>query len=104
MESFKEKGKPKTLVAETEKTGVKRVFKSKETIDSNSDEEEEKERVHVIKKIKCKHVEELTDANKGTEVAELQVTVVPKTPVVGPSCLVTKPVVLILSTQKSMPK
>ncbi|KAG6900899.1 hypothetical protein C0995_003098 [Termitomyces sp. Mi166 len=48
----------------TEKTGAKHAFKYKETVDSNSDEEEEEEQVHVIKKIKCEHMEE--PIRKGT--------------------------------------
>ncbi|KAG6860021.1 hypothetical protein C0995_000423, partial [Termitomyces sp. Mi166 len=101
---FKEKGKSKALVADSEKMDAKRVFKSKETVESNSNEEEEEERVCIIKKIKCKYVEESTGARKWIGVAELQVTVVPKTPVAGPSCLISKPAVLILSMPKSVPK
>ncbi|KAG6872181.1 hypothetical protein C0995_012246, partial [Termitomyces sp. Mi166 len=101
MEDFKEKGKSMALVTDSEKTGIK--SKSKETIESDSNEEEE-ERVCVIKKIKHKYVKEPTGPKKGKGVAKLQVMVVPKTPVAEPSCPTSKPVVLISSLPKSVLK
>ncbi|KAG6901175.1 hypothetical protein C0995_015796, partial [Termitomyces sp. Mi166 len=59
MEGYKRKRKSKALVTDLEKMGTKRVFKSKKTVESNSNKEE-KERVHAIKKIKHEHVKELT--------------------------------------------
>ncbi|KAG6901238.1 hypothetical protein C0995_014803 [Termitomyces sp. Mi166 len=81
MEGFKEKGKSKVLVTDSEKTGIKRAFKSKETVESDSNKEQE--RVCTIKKIKCKHIEEPTGTRKGKEVVKLQVMVVPKMPACG---------------------
>ncbi|KAG6901560.1 hypothetical protein C0995_010538 [Termitomyces sp. Mi166 len=103
VEGYKGKGRSKALVTDSERTGAKRVFKSKDTVESYSNKEEE-ERVCVIKKIKCKHVKELTGAQKGNGVEELQTMVAPKMPVAGPSCSTLKPVVLVFGTSKSVPK
>ncbi|KAG6898769.1 hypothetical protein C0995_008427 [Termitomyces sp. Mi166 len=108
LEGYKEKGKAKGLLGNSEQAGAKRSFKSTELVDSNSDKEEEEDRVHIIKKIKHKHVEELTGARKRKETIELEdeevEIVAPKTPVAGPSCHTSKPVVLIPSTPKPIPK
>ncbi|KAG6871090.1 hypothetical protein C0995_008346 [Termitomyces sp. Mi166 len=80
---------------------------SRELVDSDSNGEDEKDRVHVIKKIKCKHIEELTGARKKKEIIELDKEVeivVPKTPVVGPLHQTSKPIVLVPSTPKPVPK
>ncbi|KAG6860096.1 hypothetical protein C0995_015792, partial [Termitomyces sp. Mi166 len=92
-----EKGKAKALIANSEQTGTKQAFKSKEIVDSNSNEEEE-ERVCVIKKIKHKHVEEPIGMSKGKETIKLQVTVALKTPMAGPLHQTLKPIVLISDT------
>ncbi|KAG6887002.1 hypothetical protein C0995_002438 [Termitomyces sp. Mi166 len=75
LEGFKKKGKAKALIADLEQTGTKRAFKSRETVDSNNDEEEKEERIHMIKKIKCEHVEEPIGMSKGKKSMELQMTV-----------------------------
>ncbi|KAG6883933.1 hypothetical protein C0995_011224, partial [Termitomyces sp. Mi166 len=75
---FKRKGKAKALLGDSEQMGTKQTFKSTDLVDSNSDEEEEEERVHVIKKIKHEHVEELTGARKGKEIIELEDEGVPE--------------------------
>ncbi|KAG6860313.1 hypothetical protein C0995_012811, partial [Termitomyces sp. Mi166 len=107
LEGYKGKGKAKALLSDSEQMGTKRTFKLIELVDSDSDEEEEK-RVHVIKKIKCKHVEELTGTRKRKEIIELEdeevEIVAPKTPAVGLSCLTSKPMVLVLSAPKPIPK
>ncbi|KAG6898834.1 hypothetical protein C0995_008140 [Termitomyces sp. Mi166 len=72
LESFKGKGKAKALLVDSEQMGTKQSFKSTDLVDSNSDKEEEEERVHVIKKIKHEHVEELTGTRKGKEIIELE--------------------------------
>ncbi|KAG6869530.1 hypothetical protein C0995_002425 [Termitomyces sp. Mi166 len=51
--------------------GAKRSFKSRELVDSDSDKEEEEDRVRAIKKIKCDHVEEPTGAKRRKEIMEL---------------------------------
>ncbi|KAG6895587.1 hypothetical protein C0995_012468, partial [Termitomyces sp. Mi166 len=61
----------------------------------------------MIKKIKCKHVEQLTGTKKRKEIIELdkEVEIVaPKTPVVGPSRLISKLIVLVPSMPKPVPK
>ncbi|KAG6901094.1 hypothetical protein C0995_000829 [Termitomyces sp. Mi166 len=99
-----------------EKSGAKHAFKSEETVDSDSNEEE-KERAYAIKKIKCEHIEELIEQGKKKEVEEIQVMVVPKVPAAvaeplcpTPSKLVVlifagtqKPVVKASTTSSSMP-
>ncbi|KAG6870512.1 hypothetical protein C0995_012480, partial [Termitomyces sp. Mi166 len=55
--------------------GAERAFKSKETVESYSDKEEEEKRVCTIKKIKCKHIEELIGMSKGKKAVELQTMV-----------------------------
>ncbi|KAG6859590.1 hypothetical protein C0995_006866 [Termitomyces sp. Mi166 len=79
-----------------------------ELVDSNSDKEEEEDRVHIIKKIKHEHVEELTGTRKRKEIIKLEdeevEIVAPKTPVAGPSCQTSKPVVLVPSMPKLIPK
>ncbi|KAG6870089.1 hypothetical protein C0995_015290 [Termitomyces sp. Mi166 len=87
--------------------GAKRFFKLRELVDSNSDEEEEEDRVHMIKKIKCEHVEELTGAKRRKEIMELDdkvEIVAAKIPVVGPSRPSSKPIVLVPGTSKFVPK
>ncbi|KAG6886778.1 hypothetical protein C0995_004826, partial [Termitomyces sp. Mi166 len=70
---------------------------------SNSNEEEE-ERVCVMKKIKCKHIEEPIGMSKKKETIELQATVVPKMPMAGPLHQTLKPIVLISGTPNLAPK
>ncbi|KAG6898660.1 hypothetical protein C0995_008922 [Termitomyces sp. Mi166 len=87
LEGYKGKGKAKALLGDSEQMGAKQSFKSTELVDSNSDENEEEDRVCVIKKIKHEHVEEPTGARKRKETIELEdevEIVVPKTPAAGP--------------------
>ncbi|KAG6871290.1 hypothetical protein C0995_006396, partial [Termitomyces sp. Mi166 len=92
-------------MVDSEQTGTKQASKLKEVVDSDSDKEEKEERAHVIKKIKHEHAEELIGVSKGKEIIELEdETVVPKTPMAGPLHQTLKPVVLISSTPKSVPK
>ncbi|KAG6859980.1 hypothetical protein C0995_001013, partial [Termitomyces sp. Mi166 len=108
LESYKGKGKAKALLGNSEQMGAKRTFKLTELVDSDSNEKEEEKRVHIIKKIKHKHIEELTGARKGKEIIELEgeevEIVVPKTPVAGPSCLTSKPMVLVSNALKPISK
>ncbi|KAG6859713.1 hypothetical protein C0995_005152, partial [Termitomyces sp. Mi166 len=107
LEGYKGKEKAKVLLGDSEQAGAKRSFKSRELVDSDSNEEDEEDRVHVIKKIKREHVEELTGAKRRKEIIELdkEVEIVaPKTPAVGPSHLISKPIVLVSSTPKFVPK
>ncbi|KAG6871071.1 hypothetical protein C0995_008643 [Termitomyces sp. Mi166 len=70
-------------------------------------EEEEEDRVCIIKKVKYEHVEELTGTRKRKEIIELdkEVEIVaPKTPVAKPSCQTSKPIVLVPSTPKPVLK
>ncbi|KAG6860145.1 hypothetical protein C0995_015223 [Termitomyces sp. Mi166 len=79
VEGLKTKGKSKVIAAE--KTGAKHAFKFKETVNSNSNKDDKEERVHVIKKIKCKHVKEPVGKGKrkgkkkGKEVEKTQMTI-----------------------------
>ncbi|KAG6882944.1 hypothetical protein C0995_013403 [Termitomyces sp. Mi166 len=87
--------------------GAKRSFKLRELVDSNSDEEEEEDRVRMIKKIKREHIEELTGAKRRKEIMELDdevEIVVSKIPVAGPSRLTSKPIVLVPSASKFISK
>ncbi|KAG6859173.1 hypothetical protein C0995_010970 [Termitomyces sp. Mi166 len=87
--------------------GAKRSFKSRELVDSNSDKEEEEDRTHVIKKIKRDHVEELTGVKKRKEIMELddEVEIIAsKIPAAGPSHPASKPIVLVPSMSKFVPK
>ncbi|KAG6886750.1 hypothetical protein C0995_005240 [Termitomyces sp. Mi166 len=107
LEGYKGKGKAKALLGDSEQAGAKRSFKSRELVDRDSDEEDEEDRVHIIKKIKRKHVEELTGTKKRKEIIELdeEVEIVaPKTPVAEPSCQTSKPIVLVPSMPKLVPK
>ncbi|KAG6885897.1 hypothetical protein C0995_008935 [Termitomyces sp. Mi166 len=107
LEGYKGKGKPKALLEDSEPTGAKQSFKSRELVDSDSDEEEEEDRVHVIKKIKHEHVEEPTGTKRRKEIMELdkEVEIVAsKIPAAGPLCLTSKPIVLVPSTSKFVPK
>ncbi|KAG6898781.1 hypothetical protein C0995_008385 [Termitomyces sp. Mi166 len=107
LEGYKGKGKAKALVEDSEPTGAKRSFKSRELVDSDSDEEEEEDRVCAIKKIKHEHVEEPTGAKRRKEIMELddEVEIVAsKIPAAGPSCPASKPIVLVSSTSKFIPK
>ncbi|KAG6871418.1 hypothetical protein C0995_004847 [Termitomyces sp. Mi166 len=104
---YKGKGKAKALLEDSEQTGAKRSFKPRKLVDSDSDEENEEDRVHVIKKIKREHIEEPTGAKKKKKIIELdkEVEIVtPKAPTVGPSCPSSKPIVLVPSTPKPVPK
>ncbi|KAG6858617.1 hypothetical protein C0995_015295, partial [Termitomyces sp. Mi166 len=71
LEGYKGKGKAKALVEDSETMGAKQSFKSRELVDSDSDKEEEEDRVHVIKKIKHEHVEEPTGTKRRKEIMEL---------------------------------
>ncbi|KAG6858947.1 hypothetical protein C0995_012693, partial [Termitomyces sp. Mi166 len=64
----KGKGKAKALLGDSEQAGTKRSFKLTELVDSDSDKEDEEDRVRIIKKIKCEHIEELTGAKKRKEI------------------------------------
>ncbi|KAG6871353.1 hypothetical protein C0995_005691, partial [Termitomyces sp. Mi166 len=104
---YKGKGKAKALLEDSEPTGAKRSFKSRELVDSDSDEEDEEDRVHMIKKIKREHIEKLTGAKRRKEIMELdeEVEIVAsKIPAAGPLCLTSKPIVLVPSVSKFIPK
>ncbi|KAG6869553.1 hypothetical protein C0995_002289, partial [Termitomyces sp. Mi166 len=104
---YKGKGKAKALVEDSETTGAKRSFKSRELVDSDSNEEEEEDRVRTIKKIKREHVEELTGAKRRKENMELddEVEIVAsKIPAAGPLRPASKPIVLVPSASKFIPK
>ncbi|KAG6892688.1 hypothetical protein C0995_002691, partial [Termitomyces sp. Mi166 len=97
----------KALVEDSETTGAKQSFKLRELVDSNSDEEEEEDRVCAIKKIKREHVEELTGAKKRKENMELddEVEIVAaKIPAAGPSHPASKPIILVPGASKFVPK
>ncbi|KAG6871155.1 hypothetical protein C0995_007687 [Termitomyces sp. Mi166 len=107
LEGYKGKGKAKALLEDSEPTGTKQSFKLRELVDSDSDEEEEEDRVHMIKKIKCEHVEEPTGAKRRKEIMELdkEVEIVAsKIPVAEPLRLTSKPIVLVPSASKFIPK
>ncbi|KAG6859345.1 hypothetical protein C0995_009548 [Termitomyces sp. Mi166 len=104
LEGYKGKRKAKALLGDSEQAGAKRSFKSMELVDSDSDEEEEEDRVHVIKKIKHEHVEEPKKRKEIIELDEEVEIVAPKTPVVGPLRQTSKPIVLVPSTPKPVPK
>ncbi|KAG6871857.1 hypothetical protein C0995_015674 [Termitomyces sp. Mi166 len=97
QQGFKGNGKAKALMVDSEETGP-----------NNSDKEEEEERVHVIKRIKHKHVEEPIGMRKGKEIIELEnlkdEMVAPKTPMAELLHQTLKPMVLIPSISKSVPK
>ncbi|KAG6883812.1 hypothetical protein C0995_011497, partial [Termitomyces sp. Mi166 len=98
LEGYKGKGKAKALVEDSKTTGAKRSFKLRELVDSDSDKEEEEDRVHAIKKIKHEHVEELTGAKRRKEIMELDnkvEIVAAKIPAVEPSRPASKPIVLV---------
>ncbi|KAG6899311.1 hypothetical protein C0995_006357 [Termitomyces sp. Mi166 len=106
LEDYKGKGKAKALLGDFEQAGTKRSFKSTELVDSDSHKEEE-DRVHIIKKVKREHIEELTGTRKRKEIIELDEEVeivVPKTPVAGPLCQTSKPVVLVPRVPKPIPR
>ncbi|KAG6859368.1 hypothetical protein C0995_009244 [Termitomyces sp. Mi166 len=50
LEGYKGKGKAKALLGDSEQAGTKQSFKSMELVDSDSNEEEEEDRVRIIKK------------------------------------------------------
>ncbi|KAG6858755.1 hypothetical protein C0995_014116, partial [Termitomyces sp. Mi166 len=107
LEGYKGKGKVKALVEDSETTGAKRSFKLRELVDSDSDKEEEEDRVRAIKKIKHEHVEEPTGAKRRKEIMELddEVEIVAsKIPAAGPSRPASKPIVLVPGTSKFVPK
>ncbi|KAG6884681.1 hypothetical protein C0995_009986 [Termitomyces sp. Mi166 len=107
LEGYKGKGKAKALLEDSEQVGAKQSFKSTELVDSDSDKEEEKDRVYIIKKVKREHVEEPTGARKRKEIIDLdkEVEIVaPKTPVVGPLRQTSKPIVLVPSVPKPILK
>ncbi|KAG6898386.1 hypothetical protein C0995_009789, partial [Termitomyces sp. Mi166 len=94
LEGYKDKGKAKALLEDSEQ------------MDAN-DKEEEEDRVCMIKKIKRKHVEEPTGTKRRKEIIELdeEVEIVAsKAPTAGPSHLTSKPVVVVPSTPKPVPK
>ncbi|KAG6858626.1 hypothetical protein C0995_015238, partial [Termitomyces sp. Mi166 len=106
LEGYKGKGKAKALVEDSETTGAKRSFKSRELVDSDSDREEEEDRTRMIKKIKRDHVEELTGIKRRKEIVELdnEVEIVAsKIPAAGPSRPTSKPTVLVPSASKYVP-
>ncbi|KAG6897948.1 hypothetical protein C0995_010032 [Termitomyces sp. Mi166 len=107
LEGYKGKGKAKALLDDSEQMGAKQSFKSRELVDSDSNKEEEEDRVHMIKKIKHKHVEEPTGAKRRKEIIELdeEVEIVaPKAPTAGPSRSISKPAVVVPSAPKPVPK
>ncbi|KAG6870910.1 hypothetical protein C0995_009747 [Termitomyces sp. Mi166 len=107
LERYKGKGKAKALVEDSETTGAKRSFKSRELVDSDSNEEEKEDRVCAIKKIKREHVEEPTGTKKRKENMELdnEVEIVAaKIPAAGPSRPASKPIVLVPGASKFVPK
>ncbi|KAG6893438.1 hypothetical protein C0995_000551, partial [Termitomyces sp. Mi166 len=87
---YKGKGKAKALLEDSEQTDTKQSFKLRELVNSDSDKEDEEDRVCVIKKI--------IELDKEVEI------VVPKAPVVGPLCPTSKPIVLVPSAPKPVPK
>ncbi|KAG6870677.1 hypothetical protein C0995_011394, partial [Termitomyces sp. Mi166 len=84
LEGYKGKAKAKALLSDSEQTGAKQTFKLTELVDSNSDKEEEEER----------EIIELEDE-------EVEIVA---TPAAGPSQQPSKPVVLVPSTLKPIPK
>ncbi|KAG6871053.1 hypothetical protein C0995_008742, partial [Termitomyces sp. Mi166 len=107
LEGYKGKGKAKALVEDSEPTGAKRSFKSRELVNSNSDKEEEEVRVRAIKKIKRKHIEEPMGTKRRKENMKLddEVEIVAaKIPVAGPSRPASKPIVLVPGASKFVPK
>ncbi|KAG6859492.1 hypothetical protein C0995_007989 [Termitomyces sp. Mi166 len=107
LEGYKGKGKAKALVEDSEMTGAKRSFKSRELVDSNSNKEEEEDRVCTIKKIKHEHVEEPSGAKRRKEIMELDdkvEIVVAKIPAAGPSRPSSKPIILVPGASKFVPK
>ncbi|KAG6869702.1 hypothetical protein C0995_001137, partial [Termitomyces sp. Mi166 len=96
LEGYKGKGKAKALLEDSEQTGA-----------NDSDEEEEEYRVSMIKKIKCEHVEELTGAKRRKEIIELDKeveNVASKIPTAEPSRPNSKPIVVVPSMPKPVPK
>ncbi|KAG6886598.1 hypothetical protein C0995_006517 [Termitomyces sp. Mi166 len=95
LEGYKGKGKAKALLEDSEQTGAK------ELVDSDSDKENEENRVCVIKKIKREHIEELTGTKKKKEIIELdeEVEIVaPKAPTSWfLAKLVPKPIIVLAS-------
>ncbi|KAG6898773.1 hypothetical protein C0995_008418, partial [Termitomyces sp. Mi166 len=93
--------KAKALVEDSEPTGAK------ELVDSDSDKEEEEDRVCVIK-IKCEHVEEPTGwCKRRKEIIELDdkvEIVAAKIPAVGPLHPASKPIILVPGASKFIPK
>ncbi|KAG6900533.1 hypothetical protein C0995_003525 [Termitomyces sp. Mi166 len=107
LEGYKGKGKAKALLEDSEPMGAKRSFKLRELVDSDSDEEDEEDRVRMIKKIKREHVEEPTGTKRRKEIMELDEKVeivASKIPAVGPLHLTSKPIVLVPSASKVVPK
>ncbi|KAG6859979.1 hypothetical protein C0995_001024 [Termitomyces sp. Mi166 len=103
LTGFKTKGKSKAIV--TEKTGAKCAFKSKETIESNSNEEDKEERACVIKKIKCEHIKELIGKGKEKEVERMEAMVVSKAPMAmaGPLCPLPSKLTVVIFAGTSRP-
>ncbi|KAG6899065.1 hypothetical protein C0995_007269, partial [Termitomyces sp. Mi166 len=105
LEGYKGKGKAKALLDDSEHW---QTFKLTELVNSDSDKEEEEKRVHIIKKIKREHVKEPTGARKRKEIIELEneevEIVVSKTPMAEPLHQTSKPVVLVPSMPKPIPK
>ncbi|KAG6859724.1 hypothetical protein C0995_004924 [Termitomyces sp. Mi166 len=97
LEGYKEKGKAKALLGDSEQAGAKQSF---------NDKEDEEDRVCAIKKIKHEHIEELTGAKKRKEIIELneEVEIVaPKTPAAGPLHSTSKPIVLVPTGPSTAP-
>ncbi|KAG6884078.1 hypothetical protein C0995_010986, partial [Termitomyces sp. Mi166 len=83
------------------------ILQVEELVDSDSDEEKEEDRVCVIKKIKHEHIEELTGTKRRKEIMELDdkvEIVASKIPAVGPLHPASKPIVLVPSASKFVPK
>ncbi|KAG6900169.1 hypothetical protein C0995_004128 [Termitomyces sp. Mi166 len=96
LEGYKGKGKVKALLGDSG-AGSKHLFKLRD-VSSNSEVEEEEDRVHKIKRIKHEHVEKkLTGARMRKEAANLdEVKIVePRAPVAGPLHLASKPIVWV---------
>ncbi|KAG6871121.1 hypothetical protein C0995_008035 [Termitomyces sp. Mi166 len=107
LEGYEGKGKAKALLEDSEPMGTKRSFKLRELVDSDSNKEEKEDRTHVIKKIKRDHIEEPTGVKRRKEIMELddEVEIIAsKIPVAGPSRPASKPIVLVPSTSKFVPK
>ncbi|KAG6871402.1 hypothetical protein C0995_004996, partial [Termitomyces sp. Mi166 len=108
LEGFKEKGKAKALLVDSEPMGAKQAFKLTGLVNSDSNKEEEEEKSLCNKKIKCEHVEEPIGMRKEKEIIELEdledEMVAPKIPTAEPLCQTLKPMVLVSSMPKPVSK